>query len=425
MKLLFATLIMLAWQAPVLTPRPHPIISSHGPIPLHKTYPALSSPDSILNEVAQKLNTLKRFEYEMTRELSYETDNYHNISTWRILYDFDTADTLTGFKYQVEDSTFKEIYNGAEKFHLDKKSRTMQVDDHPGKNSFQYLSFLYNSITTLRNILPLLINDPTVVKSVSDTTADGIPCTQITLNLGRRRIQNLGRGLDHMETKYNFIYKILVQKATGLPYKIIQLNDLNNDRITTTFTHPESDPKAPGDLSWYYSTYADIYRMAESKVSSSLIAVGSTAPSWKLESPANSSVISLDELKGQVVLLDFWIKNCGPCIQSVPHLNQLKEKFKDQPVRIISINAYDSKADIAWFCNKHNIQYTVLSNGREVAKEYGIDRFPTCIIIDKTGKVVYAQAGFDASVQAAMEEICTNQARLRPRLPAQTQQTPK
>jgi len=397
MKLLLLTLIMVLWQDPVSATGPHP---------------GISSPDSILNEVAQKLNTLKKFEYEITRELSYQTENYHNVSTWKVFYDFETTDTLTGFKYQVEDAASKEVYNGAEKFNLDKKARTMQVDDHPGRSSFQHLSFLYNSITTLKNILPLLINDPTVIRIVTDTTIDGVPYTRITLNLGRRRIQNLGHGLDGMDTKYNFIYQLLLQKATGLPYEVIQINDANDDRITTTFTHLEPSPQTPDELSWYYSTYANSYRITEKKGASSLIAAGSPAPTWKLGSATNSDSISLDELKGQVVLLDFWIKNCGPCIESVPHLNQLKEKFKGQPIRIISINAYDSKRDIDWFCNKHNIQYTVLSNGRAVAKEYGVDGFPAWIIIDKKGKVIYTHSGFDASVQSAIEEICTRQAGL-------------
>ncbi len=392
MKLLL--LILLSWQ---------------GPVP--KTQPVVASPDSILSEVSRKLNNLKKFEYENTRELNYPSENYHYTSSWKVFYDLETTDTLTGFKYQVEDSTSKEIYNGSEKFRLEKKTRTMQIDDHPGKSNFQHLSFLYNSIITLRNILPLLINDPTVTRTAIDTTARGIPCTQITLDLGKRRIQNLGHALDPMDTKYNFIYKILVQKADGLPYETIQANDANSDRITTTFIRLQANPVVPDELSWYYSTYVNSYRRTEDKATSPrLIAAGAQAPTWKLESPTNNTTISLDDLKGQVILLDFWIKNCGPCIQSVPHLNQLKEKFKDRPVKIISINAYDSKADIAWFCNKHNIQYTVLSNGQAVAKEYGAADFPTLVIIDKSGKVVYTHTGFDGSTPSTIEEICTRQA---------------
>lgn len=400
-------LLLLILLADICTgPLAHSIvIPDSRPIVMPNGHAVSASADSILNEVTRKLNTLKKFKYEDTRELSYPSENYHKISSWKVFCDFETTDTLTGFKYQAEDSIAKEIFNGAEKFRLDKKAMTIQIDDHPRKSMFQQLPFLYNSILTLRNILPQLINDPTVTRTAIDTTVDGIPCTQITMDLGKRRIQNLGHALDPMTTKYNLIYNVLIKKANGLPYEIIQANDMNSDRITTTFTHFEPDPGDPDELSWYYSTYTDTYRREENATAPQLIAAGTQAPSWKLRTPAGATTIALEDLKGQVVLLDFWIKNCGHCIESVPHLNQLKEKFKGRPVKIIGINAYDSNTDIEWFCNKHNIQYTVLSNGQAVAKVYGIDGFPTFIIIDKSGKVVYSNPGFGPSTRATMEEI--------------------
>jgi peroxiredoxin len=365
---LLSALVMLSWQNP-------------------------ASPDSLLTETSQKLHAIKRLAYVSTRELNYPSENYLAHSKWQVVCDFDSADTLTGFRYQVEDSSLKEIYNGTEKFVLNKKNMSMEVDDHPVKGYFQRLAFLYNSIITLRNILPRVINDPTITKSVVDTFVNDLPCTQITLNLGKRRIQNLGRGLDIMSTKYNFIYKILLTKSDHMPYGIVQMDDANSDRITTFFTYIQPDARGQDEGSWYYSTYTGLYRRAEEKAAAPLITVGTPAPSWELASQSNT--VSLTDFKGQVVLIAFWIKNCSHCIESVPYLNQLEGRFKGRPVKVISINAYDSKNDIAWFCSKYNVRFTVLSNGREVAKEYGVDAFPTFIVIDKGGKVIYTQAGFD------------------------------
>lgn len=107
-------------------------------------------------------------------------------------------------------------------------------------------------------------------------------------------------------------------------------------------------------------------------------------------------------------MLDFWIKNCGPCIQSVPHLNELQKKFKDKNFKLISINSYDSKEDISRFCNKHKIDYMVLVNGKRVAKEYGVSGFPTFFIIDKSGKIIYSHIGHDASKQLEIEQVINN-----------------
>jgi len=119
-------------------------------------------------------------------------------------------------------------------------------------------------------------------------------------------------------------------------------------------------------------------------------------------------MISLDELKGKVILLDFWIKNCGPCIQSVPHLNELQNKFKGKNLKIISINSYDSKEEVSWFCNKHKTDYTVLLNGKAVAGKYGVSGFPAFFIIDKTGKIIYSHAGYETSIGSEIEQVIKN-----------------
>lgn len=104
-------------------------------------------------------------------------------------------------------------------------------------------------------------------------------------------------------------------------------------------------------------------------------------------------------------MLDFWIKNCGPCIQSVPHLNNLQSKFKNKEFSLVSINSYDSKEDVIWFCDKFKVNYPVLLNGKSVAEEYGVSGFPSIILIDKKGKIFYSTAGFD---QLEIEKLILN-----------------
>jgi len=213
--------------------------------------------DSILNIVSQNLKLLKNIKYNNTRELSYSSENYHYISKWLVYNDFQSKDTITGFKYQIDDSTSKQIYNGTEKFYLDKKNNTIQINNHPDKESFKNISPLYNSITTLKNVLPVLINRKAAIKSLADTSINTKSYFLITFNIGKYRIQNLGNGFDSMTTKYNFIYKIIIDKNNYLPFEVLQINDSNNDFIKTNFTNIETDINAPSELSWYYSTYSN------------------------------------------------------------------------------------------------------------------------------------------------------------------------
>ncbi len=367
------------------------------------------SPDSILSAASRKLNDLKTLKYENKRELNYPSNNYLHKSAWAGYYDFEASHPLIHFKYQVEDSTSKFVFNGTEYFYLNKQNKTIEINDHPNKADVSDIHFLYNSLITLKNVLPLLINDKTVARSVSDTTIDGAHYFLVALNIGKRRIQNLGKGFDTMKTSYNFIYKIAIQKNSYLPYEVLQINDANTDFIKTTFTNFETTPTIPTEASWYYSAYTNEYKKNTNKAIPTLIPAGSVAPGWELELyNEKGKTISLSDLKGQVILLDFWIKNCGACIQSMPHLNELYNKFKDQNLKVISINSYDSRDDVRWFCNQHKANYPVLLNGRTVAENYGVNSFPTFLIIDKTGKIVTTKEGYNQTVKEELERAIQN-----------------
>ena len=231
-----------------------------------------------------------------------------------------------------------------------------------------------------------------------------MPNYVVTLNIQKRRIQNLEKGFDAMQTKNNFIFKFIIDANTDLPFIVLQQNDMNSDFIKTTFTGIETNVSKPAELSWYYSTYSDEYKPAEQETTPKLLHVGSSAPGWNLQLYNNGKTLALDALKGKVVLLDFWIKNCGPCIASVPHLNELQKKYANKNFEIISINSYDPKQDVKRFCDKHKVGYSVTLNGKEIAKKYGVSAFPTMFVIDKEGKIIYAAAGYDETIEKKIEQ---------------------
>lgn len=353
--------------------------------------------ERVLQKVSDNLNSLQNISYDLKRELNYPSNNYHRESKWYEYFEFLKNDTLD-FKYQIDDETGKQIFNGTEKFDLDQKTKTIQIIHHPNQESFQGLSALYNSILTLKNILPEIINDSTTIKTLRDTTLDNKSYYLITINIGKKNIKTLGDGFNKM--KFNFIYKIIIDKKSYLPLGIIQPTN-HTDFIKTSFLNINANAKLPSEYSWYYSTYTNEYKPAIPKDIPLLIPIGSIALDWTLPLYNKNENISLSELKEKVILLDFWFKNCGPCIESVAHLNSIHEKFKNQKFEILGINTYDAQKDISWFCNKHKIRYKVLMNGKDIAEKYGVVGYPTIILIDKKGNVLYS-GGFD---QAKIEEL--------------------
>jgi thiol-disulfide isomerase/thioredoxin len=105
--------------------------------------------------------------------------------------------------------------------------------------------------------------------------------------------------------------------------------------------------------------------------------------------------ISLAELRGKVVVVDFWASWCGPCKQVMPIIQEIYEKYGDKGVVVLAVDTWDAKADCDQFL-KDNSNYTmsVLMDPAEkstdasvATKLYGVHGIPTTLIIDKEGVV--------------------------------------
>ena len=123
----------------------------------------------VLEKTVLKLNSFKEISYNYYRSINYFSEDYHAESKATTFVDFDKSDTLLMFKFQFENQQSKIIYNGTERFSLNKKEKTIKIDHTPTREGFESLSFLLNSIITLRNSLPAIIADKKILKKLSDT----------------------------------------------------------------------------------------------------------------------------------------------------------------------------------------------------------------------------------------------------------------
>lgn len=136
-----------------------------------------------------------------------------------------------------------------------------------------------------------------------------------------------------------------------------------------------------------------------------LLKKDSIAPLWELPSLTDETV-SLNSLKGKLVLIDFFYKSCYPCMQALPALQALHMKYKDHGLIIVGIDPYDNKEDdIAAFLAKRGVTYTVLLEGKEVVKEYRVSAYPTIYLIDKNGNILFIQEGYGKGTEEALEEV--------------------
>lgn len=102
----------------------------------------------------------------------------------------------------------------------------------------------------------------------------------------------------------------------------------------------------------------------------------------------NNNKHTLESLKGQVIVINFWFINCKPCVAEIPDLNEIKNEFKNQPVSFFAIS-YDSAKALNKFLETNDFKFTIIPKGSAIIKQFGIPYYPYNVIIDKKGQVEY------------------------------------
>ncbi|MGE5841353.1 MAG: TlpA family protein disulfide reductase [Deltaproteobacteria bacterium] len=133
-------------------------------------------------------------------------------------------------------------------------------------------------------------------------------------------------------------------------------------------------------------------------------ALAGPAPNFTLED-ISGKPISLSDVKGKVVIVDFWATWCGPCLMSIPELVDLQEKYKGKGLVVVGISVDDdkvSKGELVAFKNKMRINYPILRANDKVYVDYfgrtsGFS-IPTLFVIDREGKVRERVVGFRPGV---------------------------
>ncbi len=113
--------------------------------------------------------------------------------------------------------------------------------------------------------------------------------------------------------------------------------------------------------------------------------------------------VKLSELRGKVVVLNFWFTKCGPCKLEMPDLNGLVNEFKDKDVVFLAIT-FNKKEMIQQFLKSHQFNYTIAPNANDVITMYGVQSYPTSIVINKEGEIVLKELGYRTNIK----EVLTN-----------------
>lgn len=106
----------------------------------------------------------------------------------------------------------------------------------------------------------------------------------------------------------------------------------------------------------------------------------------------------LKDLKGKVVVMNFWFINCTPCQREIPELNKIVEEYKDSSNVLFLAIALDEKEPIQKFLEQKPFLYNIVDNGRYITHKYNITTYPTNLVLDKDSKVIFHASGYSRSV---------------------------
>lgn len=111
--------------------------------------------------------------------------------------------------------------------------------------------------------------------------------------------------------------------------------------------------------------------------------------------------MSMNELKGNVVLVNLWATWCGPCVREMPDLSKISEELKDKNFRMLGLNIFQQERakKVEDFLKTNPVSYTILDGNNAVVDAFGeasgskIEAVPTTFIIDKNGKIAETIVG--------------------------------
>lgn len=117
------------------------------------------------------------------------------------------------------------------------------------------------------------------------------------------------------------------------------------------------------------------------------------APSFKVQS-LDGRTQDLAELKGKVVLLDFWTTWCGPCRREMPDLDKLYKEYRDSGLVLLGLDVAEDREIVEQYLKKSGVSYAIaLTSGTDLVSAYKVSAFPTHVLIGRDGTIVDYQVG--------------------------------
>lgn len=131
----------------------------------------------------------------------------------------------------------------------------------------------------------------------------------------------------------------------------------------------------------------------------------SQAAPFNLPSRAGKSV-ALADLKGQVVLINFWATWCGPCRKEMPLLEQIQKKYAPLGFTMVGVNVEEDTRLMEAFLKDVPVSFPILLDpANSVSKLYNVSAMPSTVIVDRKGNVRFIHQGYQPGDEGKYQDM--------------------
>lgn len=336
------------------------------------------------------------YSYQIKAFRSYNPDT----TSWSglIYFEEDAADTAWGYRFHREGKHQLSFYTGEYIVFMnlgDSTARKKPFCDYKDghMSGYPYLDLSYAAIANFLTDTLFSSGIDSLVRT--DTVVNREACHLYTFwadsklvdiyklfQKDQKRIKLAIRKEDHLPVYYSQYDEIPRKTTVEHLYSEVHFKDFSFKKRSPS--HQFSIENVPEYYNWDWINSI-----------SKILPLETPAPDWNLPLVYGDS-LSLSSLKGKYVLLDFWFIGCGACLQSIPALNTLHERYGNSKLEVIGVNfSSKHKEAIQKYYSNNEMRYKNVWNGDATAEAYRVKGAPIFYLIDPGGTIVYSQVGHD------------------------------